>query len=147
MIDDYKFPPDYLETEQTRKLREGLGEKLWEALEVLEMENIDKEVTEKVMGWIPNEDGDWNTKDGHWCGDYETDWHPSTSWNDVARVVEKMREKSLWLSLRQIPSKHPEWYANFSFGGMAVGNRIRGEGYALIAPLAICKAALRAVAD
>jgi len=37
MIDDYKFPPDYLETEQTRKLREGLGEELWQKLEKLEM--------------------------------------------------------------------------------------------------------------
>jgi len=36
ILDDYTFPPDYLETEQTRKLREGLGEDVWEYLERLE---------------------------------------------------------------------------------------------------------------
>jgi len=41
MIDDYKFPPDYLETEQTRKLREGLGEDVWKYLERLEKEERD----------------------------------------------------------------------------------------------------------
>jgi len=38
ILDDYTFPPDYLETEQTRKLREGLGEDVWKYLERLEKE-------------------------------------------------------------------------------------------------------------
>jgi hypothetical protein len=34
--DDYVFPSDYLRDEQTRNLRAGLGEELWEALERIE---------------------------------------------------------------------------------------------------------------
>jgi len=119
--------------------------------------DIDRQVAEKVMGWKTERTPIWNDvshfleNDNCWItGNFPIpvkDWHPSTSWNDAWQVIEKMREKSLWLSLWQIPSKNPEWNARFSFGGMYSGNRIWGEGYHLTAPLAICKAALKAIGD
>jgi len=45
--DDYVFPSDYLRDEQTRNLRAGLGEELWEALERIE----------ERQGYDPQTDG------------------------------------------------------------------------------------------
>jgi len=36
-IDEQIFPPDYIQTEQTNRLRECLGEKAWQYLELLEL--------------------------------------------------------------------------------------------------------------
>ena len=36
ILNDYKFPADYLKVESERTLREGLGDELYEALDILE---------------------------------------------------------------------------------------------------------------
>jgi len=98
------------------------------------MEDIDREVAEKVMGWNPNEDGDWDTPDGHWCGYYEHEWHPSTSISDAWQVVETIDD---CLHLKEHGAKGI-WCAMFC-------GLMQEWEHGDTAPLAICKAALKAV--
>jgi len=101
------------------------------------MEDIDREVAEKVMGWNPNEDGDWDTPDGHWCGYYEHEWHPSTSISDAWQVVEKVTSGGDAFEMGCPYQDKDDWWVKFSRNECAIE--------ADTAPLAICKAALKAV--
>ena len=120
------------------------------------MEDIDREVAEKVMGWNPNEDGDWDTPDGHWCGYYEHEWHPSTSISDAWQVVEKLNKQGIVISLMdqhgydEEKNNYRMWRVGFMDEKAHEQNKSREQVWfeveeADTAPLAICMAALKAV--
>jgi len=74
-------------------------------------------------------------------------WNPLENIEQAMMVAKQLGVKhSLWLTLHQVSSKPAEWHAYFTFGGMAVGNRIRGGAYASKdePARAICLAAIKA---
>jgi len=104
-------------------------------------------------GWTPVYQ-DIPTVTGVWWADKENkliilykDWNPTSNFEQAMMVAKQLRIKhSLWLTLHQVPSKTAEWHAYFTFGGMAVGNRMRGEAYSSKdePAQAICAAAIKA---
>ena len=110
---------------------------------------LDALIAEKVMGW------EWNIRNGqcyaeHWCSnaaDCWPEWSPSTDITAAWEVVEKLRNwpnGHYWLSLSQIAGVRGEWRSGFSYGGMAVNHSPKFV-VADTAPLAICRAALKAI--
>ena len=97
---------------------------------------MDALVAERVMGWTAER------KPGlpHlWLppGHFISGWSPSTDISAAWQVVEKMLEKHEAFHLEYIPDK--QWYAMFWFATYFTS--------ADTAPLAICRAALKAVVD
>jgi len=119
-----------------------------------EPNEIDREIAEKVMGWLLEIDGEagrdwWRDKSGY--KQWEYTWHPSTDIAQAFQVVEKMREQDYWFSIvyktemsrdgeRELP---PAWWARFRC--VQGGTRPDGYDHADTPEMAICKAALRAV--
>ena len=100
--------------------------------------NIDREIAEKIMGWIdpdPVESNMWCDK-SHFPTSLKSMWHPSTDIKQAFEVVEKMREKgSIFTLCDQDPGEKPEWDAQF-FSVIATDDT---------PAMAICLAALKAV--
>jgi len=46
-------------------------------------------------------------------------WNPPQDIAQAFQLVDKMREKSWWLFLRQVPCVEAPWQVRFEFGGMA----------------------------
>ena len=109
------------------------------------MKDIDRQIAEKIMGWIPNEDGDWNTKDGHWCGYYNHEWHPSTNITQALQAMEEIINDTLWFQLTAVHGRGYE-VTIFKAGlGKRTKHSLKNElvtEFENTVSLAICKAAL-----
>ena len=113
---------------------------------------LDRLVAEKVMGWDPDNQANnsefnpqwFDSRHGFWwIGEWGEEgtysWSPSAIIAHAWEVVERMRGQGLWFQLTapHPGSIDPQWRC--SFGGVYLGI---GD----TAPLAICRAALKAVA-
>jgi hypothetical protein len=130
------------------------GELLWKEAQrdMTNNTDLDKQVAEEVMGWETQYCPYWereywckrvpNAKDLHresWVAKYpRKEWHPSTDIKAAWEVVEKLRE---WKNFVEVGC-YDETYVVY-VGLSDKGYDVTGE--AETAPLAICKAALRAV--
>lgn len=102
-------------------------------------QEINKEIAEKVMGWKDGKHPHDDFLNSGWGGGYV--FSPSTDISDAWLVVEKMREKGFWFDLNN--GEGDSWDANFEEKTLiAELHSVRGEKSA---PLAICKAALKAI--
>ena len=108
-------------------------------------------VAEKVMGWHKGRQyypestswyGGWNsTEDGHCHYVAPIDkWSPSNSISTAWEVIEAIRRMGN-RNLLVIQWSSQEWDASFCY----VNGKSMGRGRAPTAPLAICRAALKAV--
>ena len=52
-------------------------------------------------------------------------WNPPQDIAQAFQLVDKMREKSWWLFLRQVPCVEAPWQVRFEFGGMAPAGAAR----------------------
>lgn len=136
-----------------------------------EQEELDQLIARKVMGWRrvddregdENEDGSWDW----WCDDSREElyryslysvgarrdggqvWAPSTNIAHAWEAIEKMAERKIYLDIIQVDDG---WMAGHDPDGYTDDNghvdlRFRNFVIATTAPLAICRAALLAVAD
>jgi hypothetical protein len=108
---------------------------------------MDRLLATEVMGWgFAGETYYKAISEGHARSVHSCySWKPSQKIDQAFMVVEKLREKSLWLSLSQMPGKHPRWRAIFVFGGMAVGDRSMAIAVADTPAEAICRAAIEVI--
>lgn len=104
---------------------------------------LDKRIAEEVMGWRFNY-GWWTAQDGEnvWIANY---WSPSTSIQAAWQVVEKMGAE--WHAVVRSPFQDGEpYWAGFTTKGCTGWNgRPDHQASADTAPLAICRAALKAM--
>jgi hypothetical protein len=96
---------------------------------------LDALVAEKVMGWTIYDDGimDQGAKGRTWA----SEWHPSTDIAAAWEVVEKVQQAT---GCSAVVQKHARAYECWF-----IGSGQKETQWADTAPLAICRAALKAV--
>lgn len=113
---------------------------------------LDALIAEKVMGWAPVHDGlNFRWADG---GDYEKrhryvcDWSPSTDIAAAWQVVERMDSLGWYLTIDRLSSGERVRFWRCEWMRYTEENEKCGDCWedADTAPLAICRAALEAVA-
>lgn len=105
-----------------------------------EKDRLNRMAVEEVMGWEEGyEKFTWvnDNADEHpwWCKNNklimrQSAWNPYENPAHWEMVINEMRKRSMWLTLKQISSKEAPWRARFEFGGMVVGGRRQGEAEA-----------------
>jgi hypothetical protein len=99
-----------------------------------DIKKINREFAEKVMGWIPNEDGDWDLPDGEWCGFYEDEWDPYHRIDHAWMGLEKFE----YWKLERVDNE-------YECRIIIVGRVYKNTYWQDTAPAAICLACLEAV--
>jgi hypothetical protein len=96
------------------------------------MMGIDREIAERVMCWdVPPV-----------CWNYGN-WRPSENISQAFEVVEKMRELEYMFNVNSCDFDEMRWFAQFETPDYEKG----GQAFTETLPLAICKAALRAMEE